>query len=279
VVLIAVLSEKSVEGAILWGILGAAVLYYAMAGIGCIFSDAACQSVFEGITLDNPFNAFGEWGTDAAGKVFTEGFDFSGYTGTTGGLILVIVTTALSLCMIDMFDTIGTLYGACRQGGLLDEEGTPINMNKSMLSDAIATCAGALAGTSTVTTYVESSSGVAAGGRTGLTALVTAVCFILATFLSPIAQLIPGCATASALIWVGVLMCKGVTDIDWSDAAEAAVGFITFIVMCLGYSINKGIGAGLIAFVLVSVFTGKIKEVKISTWVVFALFVAMFVLT
>ena len=283
VVAIAILSKKNVKGAILWGILGAAVLYYIMNAIGLIFNLAACQAVFESISLANPFSAFGAWGKESVGKVFTEGFNFSGYLGiennTVGGLVLLVITTALSLCMIDMFDTIGTLYGACEQGNLLDKDGTPLNFEKCMLSDAIATCAGAIAGTSTVTTFVESSAGVAAGGKTGFTALVVAICFALAMFLSPIAELIPSAATASALIWVGVLMMKGVSQTDWSDYAEAIIVFATFIVMCLGYSISKGIGAGLIVYIFVMLFTGKVKEIKIATWVISAIYLATFLLT
>ena len=232
-------------------------------------------------SISNPFTAFADWGKNTAGVVFYEGFDFSGYlaNNNVGQLILLIITTALSLCMIDMFDTIGTLYGACRQGDLLDENGNPINMNKMLLSDAIATCVGAVAGTSTVTTFVESSSGVAAGGKTGLTALVVAVCFLLATFLSPIAQLVPSCATAAALIYVGVLMMSSVADIDWKDPAVAIVAFLTIAVMAFGYSISKGIGIGMIVSVIVSIFTGKIKEIKVATWVIVVLYLLMFILS
>jgi len=282
VIAIAVLSKKEVKGAILWGILGSAVLYYAMSGIGCIFQDEACLAVFQNISFSNPFTAFADWGTQSVGKVFIEGFDFSNFFtlgGNVGSLILVLLTTALSLCMIDMFDTIGTLYGACSKGNLLDENGTPINMEKMMLADSIATCAGAIAGTSTVTTFVESASGVSAGGKTGLTSLVTGALFILAMFLSPIAQLIPSCATATALIWVGVLMMGSVVKIDWNDAAEAIVAFLSFIVMVLGYSISKGIGIGIIAYILIMICTGKIKEITVPTWVVGVFFVATFVLT
>jgi len=279
VMAIAIMSKKEVKGAILWGILGSTALYYAMAGIGCIWNDATCTKVFSGISFSNPFTAFGDWATQSAGKVFTDGFDFSSYTGGTGSLIAVLITSALSLCMIDMFDTIGTLYGACSRGNLLDAEGTPIRMNQSMLSDAIATCTGAIAGTSTVTTFVESSSGVAVGGKTGFTALTTSVLFIVAMFLSPIASLIPRCATATALIWVGVLMMFSVTKIDWSDPIEAIVGFMTFIVMVLGYSISKGIGMGILTYIVVKLFTGKVKEISAPTWVIGALFLATFVLT
>ena len=282
VIAIAVLSKKNVKGAILWGILGSAVLYYVMNAIGLIFGLDACKAVFNSISLSNPFQAFGDWGTQSFAKVFTEGFNFSGFLdagNTVGALVLLIITTALSLSMIDMFDTIGTLYGACEQGNLLDKDGTPINFEKSMLSDAIATCAGAIAGTSTVTTFVESSSGVAAGGKTGFTALVVAICFALAMFLSPIAELIPGCATATALIWVGVLMMKGITKANWEDPTEAVVVFVTFIVMLLGYSISKGIGAGILFYIAVKLFTGKIKDIKIATWVIGAIYLASFVVT
>jgi len=280
---IAIMCKKNVKGAILWGVLGSAVLYYAMAGLGCAWSDEACKAVFSGIEMSNPFTAFAEWGKNCVGKVFTEGFNFSTYLHTPGNnagtLVVLLLTTALSLCMIDMFDTIGTLYGACSKGNLLDADGTPIRMNQSMLADAIATCTGAIAGTSTVTTFVESSSGVAAGGKTGFTALTTSVLFILAMFLSPIAKLIPSCATATALMWVGVLMMTSVLKIDWTDPIEAIVGFVTFIVMVLGYSINKGIGAGIIVYIIVKLCTGKIKEITIPTWVIGFLFLATFVLT
>ena len=283
VLAIAILTKKNVKGAILWGILGSAVAFYALAGLGCAWSDEACKAVFAGITVENPFQAFGAWGKDSVAQVFINGFNFDKYLGLQGNnvgtLIMLLITTALSLCMIDLFDTLGTVYGACAKGGLLDENGVPLNMNKMMLSDAIATCAGAVAGTSTVTTFVESSSGVAAGGKTGFTALVTGLCFIVAMFLSPIARLIPSCATATALIWVGVLMMSTVTKIDWTDAAEAIVGFMTFIVMVLGYSISKGIGIGIITYIIVSLFTGKVKEVSVVTWVIGVLFVATFLVS
>lgn len=283
VIAIAVLVKKKVKGAILWGILGSAVLYYIMAGIGYACNDAVCKGIFSGITVQNPFDAFGAWGKDAVGKVFYEGFNFDAYMNmdghNAGTLVVLIITTALSLCMIDMFDTIGTLYGACSKGNLLDEKGVPLNMNKMMLSDAIATCTGAIVGTSTVTTFVESSSGVAAGGKTGFTALITAACFFVAMFLSPIARLIPSCATATALIWVGVLMMSSVTKIDWEDAGDAIVAFMTFIVMVLGYSISKGIGVGILTYIVVKICTGKIKEISIPTWVIGVLFLATFVLT
>lgn len=280
VIAMAIMSKKKVTGAILWGVLGSAVLYYILAALGWACGSAECKAIFDSFSnISNPFTAFGDWGKNVAGSVIYKGFDFSDFIANKGAgqLILLLITTALSLCMIDMFDTIGTLYGACRQGDLLDKDGTPIRMNKMLLADAIATCVGAVAGTSTVTTFVESSSGVAAGGKTGFTALVVAICFVLATFLSPIAQLVPGCATAAALIYVGVLMMSSVADIDWKDPAVAIVAFLTIVVMAFGYSISKGIGVGMIASVIVSSCTGKIKEIKVATWVIVALYILMFI--
>ena len=280
---IVVLSKKNVKGAILWGILGSAVLYYILLAIAYAANVAAAQAIFSDVSISNPFNAFVAWGQDSAGAVFYEGFKFDAYLNTgnhnVGSLVVVLITSALSLCMIDMFDTIGTLYGACSKGNLLDKDGTPIRMEKMMLADAIATCTGAIAGTSTVTTFVESASGVVAGGRTGFTSLVTGICFIIAMFLSPIAQLIPRCATATALIWVGVLMMGSVIKVDWEDAADAIVAFMTFMVMLLGYSISKGIGMGIITYVIIKVFTGKVKEISIPTWVIGLVFLATFLLT
>ena len=284
VILIAVLAKKNVKGNILWGILGSTVLYYILAGLGCAWKDDVCLGNFNNIGEQfhfNPFTAFKSWGLESAGKVFYEGFDFSAYLveHSAGSLVLILITSALSLCVLDMFDTIGTLYGACAKGNLLDKDGNPLNMNRCMLSDAVATCVGAIAGTSTVTTFVESSSGVAAGGKTGFAALVTGLGFLVVMFLSPIAQLIPSAATATALIWVGVLMISSVTNIEWTDPAVALPSFLTIAIMAFGYSISFGIGIGIISTVIVRICTGKIKTVSVVTWIIAVLFLATFVLT
>ena len=276
---IAVMSKKKVKGAILWGILGGAALYYLL---GLTVPNFYATSPF---SLTNPFAAYSEFGSEAFLKVFTDGFDFSGYLAnhSVASLVITFITTSLAFCIVDMFDTMGTLYGACRGGNLLikDAEGNDAvpNANHAMLADAIATCSGALCGTSTVTTYVESSAGVAAGGRTGLSSLVTAGFFALAMFLSPIAQLVPASAYAAALIYVGILMIGCVKDIDWSDPAISLPAFLTVVAMPFTYSISYGIAFGLIAHVAVKLFTGRIKEIKIGTWVITTLFLAMFLLT
>ncbi len=276
IMLIAILSKRNVKGAIIWGILGSAVLYYVFGFTIPGFYDG----FFDSMSL-NPIHAFGEFFDQAFFVVLREGFDFSAYLAnhSTASLVLNFCTTALAFCLVDMFDTMGTLYGACARGDMLTEEGEVPNMNRAMLSDAIATCTGSLFGTSTVTTFVESSAGVGEGGRTGLTSLVIALCFFVAMFLSPVAMLIPGCAAAAALVYVGILMITCVRDIDWVDPAVSVPAFMTMGMMVYTYSISYGIAFGVLSSLLIKLFTGKIKDIKIGTWVIGFLFLAMFLLT
>lgn len=273
---IAVMSFKKVKGAIIYGILGGSVLYYLFgATIKGFYT-----GFFDSMSM-NPLDAFKAFGTESFGKVFTEGFDFSGYTAThsTGSLVLLIVTTALAFCLVDMFDTLGTLYGACSRGNLLTEKGEVPNMDKAMMCDAIATTCGAVCGTSTVTTFVEASAGVAEGGRTGLSAVATGILFFIAMFLSPVAQLIPGCATAAALIYVGVLMMNCVKNINWTAAEDAIPAFLVIAFMAFAYNISYGIAFGILSYILIRLFSGKVKEIKLATWIIGALFIVMFLCT
>ena len=273
---IAILSKRNVKGAILWGILGSAGVYYALGATINGFYDVVKANL-----SFNPLTAFKEFGTESLFKVFTEGFDFSAYIANNGtaNLVLVIVTSALAFCLVDMFDTMGTLYGACARGGLLDKDGNVPNMNRAMLADAVATTTGAICGTSTVTTFVEASSGVAEGGRTGLSAMVTAALFFIAMFLSPVAQLIPGCATATALIYVGILMVNCVKDIDWTDVEVGVPAFLAMAMMPFTYNISYGIAFGLISYIVIKLGMGKVKEIKVGTWIIAVLFTIMFFVT
>lgn len=277
IIAIAVMSKKQVKGAVLFGIIGAAVLYYV---VGIITVPDFIAGL--GISMSSPLEAFKAFGNESFGKVFTDGFDFSAYlkaNHSTADLALVIATTALAFCMVDMFDTLGTLYGACARGNMLTEDGEVPNMDRAMLADAIATTTGAICGTSTVTTFVESSAGVAEGGRTGLSSMFTALFFFIAMFLSPIAQLVPSCATAAALVYVGVLMMACVKEIDWHSPEVAVPAFLTVSIMPFSYNISYGIAFGLISYVGIKLFTGKVKEVKAGTWVIMLLFLAMLFLT
>ncbi len=282
ILLIAVLSHKKVKGSILWGILGGTALYYLL-GV----TVPGFYNNFGDTFSFNPLKPFAAFGTETFGKVFTQGFDFSAYLAkdgnSVGGLVILFITTALAFCMVDMFDTMGTLYGACRGGNLLVEgengELEVPNMNKAMLADAVATCTGAVLGTSTVTTFVESSAGVAAGGKTGFTSLITATAFLLALFFAPLAKLIPAYAYGAALVYVGVLMMGSVKDIDWSDVSVSVPAFLTMAMMPFTYNISYGIAFGLISYLVIKLFSGKVKEIKIGTWIITILFLAMFFLT
>ena len=274
--IIAVLSAKKIKGSVLWGMLSGSILYYILG----FPIKGFYKSVTDSFNL-NPFKAFGDFANEAFLKVFTEGFDYSHYLKdhSAASLAVLILTTALAFCLVDMFDTLGTLYGACSRGNLLTKEGEIPNLNKAMLSDAVATTLGSVCGTSTVTTFVESSAGVAEGGRTGLSAVVTAILFFIAMFLSPIAQLIPGAATAAALIYVGVLMMKGVSDIDWLNPLAAVPAFLTLALIPMTYNISYGIAFGMISYLVLHAFTGKIKEIKLGTWIISILFTVMFFVT
>lgn len=177
----------------------------------------------------------------------------------------------------DLFDTIGTLMGVTEQAGLVDKDGNIPNAKGALLADAVGTVAGACLGTSTVTSYVESSAGVAAGARTGLASVVTAILFIVALFFTDLFAVIPSAATAPALIFVGYLMMKPVMKIDFEDPTEGIPAFITIMVMPFSYSISKGIAFGVISFVFCKLFSKKAKEVSLITWILAAVFIAYFV--
>lgn len=252
-IVIAIMSKLKVKGAMLWGILGGSVMYYVFGyagGFGGVanFPDWASM-------LLNPGDAFASWGKDLVGQVFVSGWNFSGQNAAD--VALVIITGVLSFAMVDMFDTIGTLLGTAQRANMLDENGSLPRMKQALLADSVATCAGAIFGTTTVTTFVESSAGVAEGGRTGLTSLVTAGLFFIAMFLTPLAQIIPSCATAAALIYVGVLMMGSIKNIDFTDVATAVPAFLTISMMAFTYNISYGIGLGLISHCLIMLGTGK----------------------
>jgi AGZA family xanthine/uracil permease-like MFS transporter len=179
---------------------------------------------------------------------------------------------------VDIFDTVGTLVGVTTQAGLIDKNGNIPRVKQALFSDALGTTVGAALGTSTVTSYVESSAGVAAGGRTGLTSLTTAVLFLLALFLSPLFLLIPSAATAPALIFVGFLMIQPVTGIDFKDPTEGIPAFIAIVMMPFAYSIADGIVYGVLSYVILKAATRKFKDISVITWVLFVVFILRFFL-
>ena len=275
---IAIFSKLRVKAAMVLGIIGSAVLYYVFCAIGLAAGSESCKAVFDAITFSDPIDAFRDFGTQAVGQVFINGFK-----DIASDKIFDFIAALIAFAMVDMFDTIGTLMGTCqaagKESGLLDDTGEVKNIQKALLCDSIATCTGAMLGTSTVTTFVESSAGVAEGGRTGFTSLVVAVLFAIAMFLSPIAALIPSCATAGALMYVGVLMMRNVTDIDWKDPAAAVPAFLTISIMSFTYSISYGIAAGFISYTLIKLFTGKVKDISPVTAILSLVFLFTFLFT
>ena len=263
-IIIAVLHHYRVKGDILIGILITWILGIIAQGAGWykVDIDAGVYSLipsFAGGFLPAKMNLFA--------------FDFD----WIGAHVMDFVVIVFSFLFVDIFDTAGTLIGVASKGNLLDENGKLPRAKQALLSDAIGTVAGACMGTSTVTSYVESSAGVAAGGRTGLTSLTTGVLFFVSLLLSPIFLAIPSFATTPALLWVGLLMLSSVKNMVFdtdTDLADVVSGFMAIVMMPFTYSIANGIMFGMLSWVLLKLLTGKAKEINGIMWVCFFLFVA-----
>ena len=258
------LAKKGIRAAVLIGMLVASVVYW------------AGQALFLGT---NPFASLSAASfvppvADMMETTFFK-FNFSGFLEIGW---FTAITLVITFCIIDMFDTIGTLVGTASRAGMVDKEGNMTNMKEALLSDAIGTVAGACTGTSTVTTFVESASGVEAGGRTGLTALTTGVLFLACMFIAPVAAIIPAAATSSALIYVGVLMLMGLKNVDFEDMDQMVPVAIMLIGMPISGSIGHAIGLGLISYTIIKIFSGKAKDVSALTYVISVLFLVKFFL-
>ncbi len=279
-VVIVTLSHYKVRGSVIIGILAATVLAIPL-GVADL---SILKGTVPGISWkfwENIGSFFGKNGVFLS--LFDGGFKFP------DGSIMTVIMLIISFSMIDMFDTMGTVVGCCSNANLLDENGKPINYGKMMYADSIATIAGSLLGTSTVTTFVESGTGVSAGGKTGLTALTTAILFLLAIFLLPLFAFIPSAAAASALIYVGILMMANVEHVDFKNVKNAFPAFMTIITMVLAYSITDGIGMGIISFVIIDLIIYLIDKIRYNkkkttekpkleiTWVTLIVFILFLV--
>ena len=258
------MSKKGIKGSVLYGMLVASVIYW----IGSFaflhtnpFASLATASFLP------PF-------ADMA-QVTLFKFNFAGFMEIGW---FTAITLIITFCIIDMFDTIGTLVGTASRAGMVDEKGDMPNMKEALLSDAIGTIAGACTGTSAITTFIESASGVEAGGRTGLTAVVTGLLFLACIFIAPIAAIIPAAATSAALIYVGILMLQGLKRVDFDDMDQMVPVALMLIGMPISGSIGHAIGLGLISYTIMKLFGGKAKEVSVLTYVISALFLVKFFL-
>ncbi|WP_297979419.1 NCS2 family permease [uncultured Oscillibacter sp.] len=261
---IVILAKKGIKAAVLLGMLAASVIYWAGSAI---FLGA---NPFASLSTASFVPPFADMASTTLFKFNFQGFlDIGWFTA---------ITLVITFCMIDMFDTIGTLVGTASRAGMVDKEGNMPNMKEALLSDAVGTVTGACCGTSTVTTFVESASGVEAGGRTGLTALTTGVLFLACIFIAPIAAVIPAAATSAALIYVGVLMLMGLKNVDFDDLDQMVPVALMLIGMPVSGSIGHAIGLGLISFTIIKVFSGRAKDVSALTYVISALFLVKFFL-
>ncbi len=261
---IMVLDHKGVKAAVILGMLVASVVYW------------GGEAVFLGI---NPFASLADASfvppvADMMTYTFFK-FNFAGFVKIGWFTTITLIVT---FCIIDMFDTIGTLVGTASRAGMVDKEGKMPQMKEALIADSVGTVTGSLTGTSTVTTFVESASGVEAGGRTGLTALTTGVIFLACIFIAPIAAIIPAAATSSALIYVGILMIMGLKNVDFNDIFQTAPVAIMLIGMPVSGSIGHAIGLGLISYTVMKLFTGKAKEVSVLTYILSAIFLLKFFL-
>lgn len=259
-----IILSKKLKGSVIIGMLVASIINW------------AGQAIF---FKTNPFESLAKasWVPPFKDMAETTLFRFNFESFTQIGWF-TIITLIITFCIIDMFDTIGTLVGTASKANMVDENGKMPNMKEALFADSVGTVVGACTGTSTVTTFIESASGVEAGGRTGLTALTTGIVFLLCMFIAPIAAIIPPAATSSALIYVGILMLSGIKKINLEDISEAAPVAIMLLAMPISGSIGHGIGLALITYTVIKVFTGKFKEVSILTYILSAIFLLKFFL-
>ena len=258
--------HKNVKGALLWGILGTYVLgiICQLTGLYVVDEAAGMYSLIPSGIISLP---------PSIGSIFMK-FDLQGAFKLGFEFVLIV----FSFLFVDIFDTVGTLIGVASKGNLLDKEGKLPKAKEALLADAIGTTVGAFLGTSTVTSYVESASGVAEGGRTGLTALTTGIMFLIALIFAPILTIIPSFATAPILIIVGLFMVTAIEKVDFSDYTEALPAFLTIIIMPLAYSIAEGIVFGMLSWVILKVLSGKAKKVGPLMYILAILFILRIIL-
>ena len=271
-----VLMVRKVPGAILIGILGSTVIAFIMEAVLKLGAFSADEAALNLGGWKGSVPAFGGDLVQAPSFGTVGEFSLIGPFQKIG--VLAVVILAFSVMLADFFDTMGTMVAVASEGDLLDAEGNPPRTKSILLVDSIAAIAGGVGGVSSNTSFVESTSGVADGARTGLASVVTGVLFLLSTFLAPLVSLVPSEAAAPALIAVGVLMMQQVGELKWGDMAVAVPSFLTIVFMPFGYSITVGIGIGFITYVLISLFTGKAKKVHPLMYVVAVLFVIYFLM-
>lgn len=262
--IITILYAKKVKGAVLFGILSSTLL--------------AFLTGYSKMPESFSFN-IAKQASDYMSVSFFH-LDFLGpfQNGNIKDSLTTIITLLLAFTMVNMFDSLGTIFGVAKAANMVDKDGNVQGLNKGLLADALGTAVGALFGSSTLTTFVESAAGIGEGGKTGFSSIITALLFLLALVFAPIIVLIPSVATAPALIFVGCLMISNIQSVDFKDPTEAMPAFLTIIMMPLTYSIANGIAFGLISYVVIKLISGKVREIKLPTVIVSVLFILQFIL-
>ena len=251
--LIIAMSHKNIKGAVLYSIL-------IITALGLAFGDVK----FTGVMAMPPSLA----------PTFMQLDLTSGFTTAEGAFNFAMLSVVFAFLFVILFDTSGTLIAVADKAGMLDKQGRLPRLGKALMSDAVSTVAGAVLGTSSTTSYIESASGVAAGGRTGMTAVTVGALFLLALFLSPLAGMVPAYATAGALFYVAILMMSSLAKVDWDDLTEAAPVAVVNLMMPLSFSIAHGIELGFISYAAIKLLSGRYKDVSVSVWVLAVLFLA-----
>ncbi len=259
---IVMLDHFKVKGSVLCGMVAGSIVYWAGEAI------FLHTNPFAGLKDASFVPPFKDMVTTTLFKLDFKSFTEIGW--------FTVITLIITFCIIDMFDTIGTLVGTASRANMLDDKGSMPKMKQALISDAVGTLTGSLTGTSTVTTFVESASGVEAGGRTGLTAIVAAIMFLLCMFIAPVAAIIPAAATSSALIYVGVLMLSNLKKINFDDISQMLPVAVMLLAMPISGSIGHGIGLALICYTVIKLLTGKAKEVSVLTYILSVIFIVKF---
>ncbi|MBE5969393.1 MAG: NCS2 family permease [Lachnospiraceae bacterium] len=275
--IIVILTLKGVKAAIIIGILMGMGLYYLLG----LAIPGFYENLSESMQMVSPAQAFSEFKEMSLGVAFTEGTDFSAFIEAEGfsKFVFSFIVSLLSFFMVDTFGSLGSLYGACARGNMLTKDGEIPRMTSAMLSDSIGSVASGLFGNASLTAYMESAAGVLAGGKTGLTAVFASMFFAITMFLSPIANLMPSCATSGAVVFIGVTMACSFKDIDFKDITIAIPAFLAVVMTPFAYNVAYGIAFGMIGYVIMLVFTKQIKKIKAGVWIITALFVLLLILT
>ena len=274
IIFITILSVRKVKGAVLWGILVCTALFYILTAIAYAAGSGGAKQVFDIVEFISPVTSFKDWAKQAVGALFYDGFDTGDYTKNKAALAFDIIFTTLSMIPVLIIDTPPTISTACTSHGITDESDAYHRFTRLQVCEGVSTIIGAVCGTSASTVPAESTAGIFAGGRTGFSALITSLCYLVSLFLVTLGFIVPRCAIAAAFIFIGASRIISLGRINWSNITEAVTGLFTFILIPLSFNIATGLAIGMIIYVLLSAFTGTFSSIPRLTWAFSVFFLA-----